>query len=583
MKTLLVAINSQFVHSNLAVQYLKASCDESCGMIKVLEFSINEALQQIYAAILLEKPDVAAFSCYIWNIEMVVKLMDDLKKAIPDIIIIAGGPEVSYDGGGLLCGTDYVDYVIGGEGEEKLTFLLKCLNNGDKPGEEQMQWIRNLTTIQNLERIPTPYRLIRKGSLKNRIAYIESSRGCPFQCAYCISSTTQGVRYFPMQHVYEGLEKLVDSGSKIIKFVDRTFNVKEERALEIWNHLLKYEKEQVVFHFEIDPGLLTERMLNCLEKMPVGLIQIEAGIQSIHPITLTAVERPWQIERAFKNLQSLLTFGNIHVHVDLIAGLPYESYPDFRESFNRVYSLNAHHFQLGFLKLLRGSALRKNADRYGYAFREYPPYEILSNKDLSPMEIIDIKHIEACLELFCNSGRFVTTLKVIGHLLAHHRGSGSMDAFGFYESLSKFLHSNGYFDKPIKTSELYILLFQYVAKCFPQLQGQVIHCMRFDYLRSFKNPSLPAFLKTKEDLASRRTRQRWIEKYHQRLEQSLPRLKDHSLEDIWHQIVIGEFDFPEGSGFPAKVVAAVDFGDVSEITGLAQSAILEVLIDRNSS
>lgn len=557
MKTLLVAINSQFVHTNLAILYLKAACCE-IGNVETVEFTINEPINRIYSSIVAEKPDVVGFSCYIWNIEMVIKLCDDLKKALPNVITVAGGPEVSFENGGLLADSKNVDYIIAGEGEDKLPYLLKILKSNKKPDEQEKQWLQRYSEVRNLDIIPSPYRLLEKGSMKNRIAYIEASRGCPFRCAYCISSVTKGVRYFSLEKVYEAIDTLAESRSGIIKFVDRTFNCNEERAIAIWEYIKKYHNRGIVFHFEIDPGLLTENLLKCLEKMPDGLIQVEAGIQSIHGKTLSAVQRPDSTDKALTGLSRLLSFGNIHVHVDLIAGLPYESYNDFRQSFNRVYSLFAHHFQLGFLKLLRGSELKSEAERYGYLYRNYPPYEIICNNDISPDELLKLKDIEACMEIFYNSGRFMLTLKTIYNF--------TEEPFAFYEKLSSYMRQNGYLDRPIKAFDLYQILYDYLRRDYPFIIHDITESLRFDYLSSMKNPSVPPFLLKNHDYVYKKERQKMISRYESRLKEILPRLKNKSIDEIWHQIYISEFEFSK-----ENAVLVFDFGDISPVTGLASS------------
>lgn len=565
MKTLLVAINSQYVHSNLAVRYLKAACDESCGEVKVLEFTINETLMHIFSSIVREVPDVVAFSCYIWNIELVTKLCSDLKKANPDAILIAGGPEVSFDHGGLLKGC--TDYLIAGEGEEKLPFLLRRLNSGDLISSAETEWLNRFSTVERFEVLPSPYSP--SLSLENRIAYIEASRGCPFRCGYCISSITQGVRYFPIHKVYAALDVLICSGTRIIKFVDRTFNANEQRSLEVWNYLLRYAHKGIVFHFEIDPGLLSENMLNCLERMPAGLIQLEAGIQSVHPETLEAVERPWKIGKAFEMLRRVISLGNIHVHVDLIAGLPYESYAKFSKSFNLAMGLHAHHCQLGFLKLLRGSALRRQAQQWDYKYRTYPPYEVISNRDISPQEIIRLKDIEACVELFYNSGRFAVTLQYLEKKLE------TTDSFTFYESLSVFLRGRRYLDRPVRAPELYEILHEFIRESNPPVSEGIKEFMRLDYLRSFKNPSIPVFLRSDADIDPSRHKQKKIDQYRNALERMLPRLRVQTSDSIRQQIHIEDFNFPEGLELPRKAVIAVDFADVSPVTGLAEICFLD--------
>ncbi|NLK68591.1 MAG: DUF4080 domain-containing protein [Clostridiaceae bacterium] len=565
MRTLLVAINSQFVHTNLAILYLKSACSE-IGNVDTVEFSINDPIHRIYSGIVRQKPDVVAFSCYIWNIELVSKLCEDLKKALPNIIIIAGGPEVSFENGGLLADKKSVDYIIGGEGEDKLHYLLELLANNSKPNEQEMLWLKDYSEVRDLSTLKLPYKNIEKGSLTNKIAYIEASRGCPFKCAYCMSSVTSGVRYFPLNDIYDAVDTLAESGSLIIKFIDRTFNCNEKRAIEIWNYILKYSDRGIVFHFEIDPGLLTENMLNCLEKMPRGLVQIEAGIQSIHEKTLTAVQRHDDINKALLNIAKLLSFENIHVHVDLIAGLPFESYNSFKQSFNKVYSLFAHHFQLGFLKLLRGSSLKKNAYDYGYLFQEYPPYEIIQNSVISPTELLKLKDIEACMDYFYNSSRFVMTMKLINSL--------KVAPFDFYENLSFYMRQNGYLDRAIKVFDLYEILYVYIKNNFPSITYDLAESLRFDYLSSMKNPSLPSFMQKPGDGVYRKERKSQIKLFQNELQMTLPRLKHLSLDKIRHQIYISRFDFSQQTHIPQNSLVVFDFGDTCPVTGLANSYIL---------
>jgi radical SAM superfamily enzyme YgiQ (UPF0313 family) len=268
MKTLIIAINSQYVHTNLAVKYLEAACRSECGDVSVLEFSINENHKWIFRRIMAEKPDVVAFSCYIWNIEHVVRLAGDIKKAKREIIVIAGGPEVSFERGGFISET--ADYIICGEGEEDLPLILKLLNSGERPCEDTIKRLKTHKVIENLNSLNFPYDNINPGSLKDRIAYVEASRGCPFRCSYCISPAFGKVRYFEPEWVYRALDIIVESEAKVIKFVDRTFNADEKRAEEILTHIKqKYSQKGTVFHFEIDPGLLTDTLSTvCWQCLP---------------------------------------------------------------------------------------------------------------------------------------------------------------------------------------------------------------------------------------------------------------------------------------------------------------------------
>ena len=573
MKTLIIAINSQYVHTNLAVSYLKAACDSECGDVRVLEFTINESLKSVFSRIMAEKPDVAAFSCYIWNIEHVVKLTRDIKNANKEIIVIAGGPEVSFDGGGLMSGI--ADYIICGEGEQDLPMLLKLLNSGKRPCEETMRRLAAYKVIEDLGILNFPYDSIEPGSLKDRIAYVEASRGCPFRCSYCISPAAGKIRNFDTGWVFRALEILVKSGAKVIKFVDRTFNADEQRAREILSHIRqKYSNKGTVFHFEIDPGLLTESLIGCLLEMPPGLVQIEAGIQSIHEKTLKAVRRAYQVDKALSNLEKLLAGQNIHVHVDLIAGLPYESFSDFTKSFNRVYGLFAHHFQLGFLKMLRGSAIKEEAGSHGYMYRDYPPYEVISNNYITADELLEIGDIEVCLNLFYNSGRLMSTMKYIYNALKKLENE-EYDPFGFYRALARHMRMKGYFDRPVRASETYFILYRFLEDRFPYLAKEAAEYMRIDYYTSMKNTAVPDFLSQGSVYTGRKARYKWIAENCEKLEKTLPRLSVMPLEEIMHQIHASSFKFTNETGSLTECVMAFDFGDICPVTGLARAYRIE--------
>jgi len=575
MKTLIIAINSQYVHTNLAVNYLRAACGSECGDVNVLEFSINESLKSVFHRIMAEKPDVLAFSCYIWNIEYVEKLAGDIKKANRGITIIAGGPEVSFGDGGFMPANGIADYIICGEGEEDLPLILKLLNSGEQPCENTIKRLKTHKVIENLNSLNFPYDNIEPGSLKDRIAYVEASRGCPFRCSYCISPVIGKVRNFDLEWVYRTLDILVESGAKVIKFVDRTFNANEQRAEEILSYVKqKYSQKGTVFHFEIDPGLLTGKFIDCLLAMPPGLVQIEAGIQSVHEKTLKAVKRVCHVDKALSNLKKLLAGENIHVHVDLIAGLPYESFSDFARSFNSVYGLFAHHFQLGFLKMLKGCGLKEEAGFHGYRYRDYPPYEVISNNYITADELLEINDIEECLNLFYNSGRLVSTMKYIYDTLSEHK-SLECDPFGFYKSLAYSMRTKGYLDKPVKASKIYFILYRFLEDEFPYLAQGAVEYMRLDYYRSMKNTAVPAFLSKDPVFTGRKARHKWLIENREKLEKVLPRLLKIPLEEIMHQIHVSSFKFADKTGDSGDCVIAVDFGDICPVTGLAHAYLLK--------
>ena len=408
MKVLISVINSKYIHSCLAAWYLKASCNKIGKDIEVKEYTINNSIEFIFRDILKQKPEVLAFPCYIWNIEIVSKLIENIKNIYPNIIIIVGGPEVSYDNSNL--NSLPIDYIIRGEGEEVFPKIIMKLENNERISEAFKEELNKFSIIKDLNTIQSPYlpEMIEKNI--DKIIYFESSRGCPFNCSYCLSSTYKGVRYFNIDRVFDEIKKLVEYEVNQIKFVDRTFNCNMLRAKAIITYIKNLNPKKTTFNFEISAELIDDAFLELISDLPDGLIQFEAGIQSVHSDVLKAVNRASNIDKLFNRVKRINEMGNIHLHVDLIAGLPFETLNRFKESFNKVISLRPQNFQLGFLKLLKGTKIRDEKNIYEYIFNTYPPYELLKNKFLSYEEIICLKRIEEVLERYYNSGRFINSL-----------------------------------------------------------------------------------------------------------------------------------------------------------------------------
>ncbi|MEE0840356.1 MAG: DUF4080 domain-containing protein [Acutalibacteraceae bacterium] len=424
MKTVIVSLNSQYIHSSLAPWYLLTSVRElnlSSLDIKVVEGTVNETVEQLYLRIEKEKADVIAFSCYIWNIEYVLKLSAMLKRKNRKIIV--GGPEVSYCAKKILFENKSIDYVLSGEGEYPFSALLDALIYNKKLSAiDGLSFRRGRKIIVNepfvTDKIPiSPYCEEYLSSLGGRIAYLETSRGCPFSCAFCLSGRCGNVRYFPIDRAKNDIIRLANSGSKIIKLVDRTFNANRKRAYELWKFIIdNYDKKipnDVCFHFEIAGDLLTDEDFELLKKAPRGAIQFEIGMQSFNEKTLEAVNRKTNTEKLKNNISCLIKMGNIHIHIDLIAGLPLEDYKSFRNSFNTAFNLNADMLQLGFLKLLYGADMREKRDKYPCKFSENPPYEVASTPWLDEERIKQLHFCENALERFVNCGRFPLTVKYI--------------------------------------------------------------------------------------------------------------------------------------------------------------------------
>lgn len=509
MKTVLVGINSKYIHTCLAIWYLKASVNEiinnTNNSIVTREFTINDNKDNILSEIYKEKPDIITFSCYIWNIEMILLLSKELKKLLPECTIILGGPEVSYEAKTVLKENYSIDFVLCGEGEEIFPSLYSCLLNHSEEykklsgiayrSENIIEYNEGFCLINKLDEINSPYTSELMASIVNRIVYYESSRGCPFSCSYCISSTFNGVRFFSMDRVKQDLSTLLLYKPKLIKFVDRTFNCNKRRAKEIFEYIIDLNCD-TLFHFEAAADLFDDEILEILSGAPKGLIQLEIGIQTTNNDTLAEIERVTDITKLFYNVKRILANENIHVHVDLIAGLPYENLYSFKNSFNQVYALRPHQLQLGFLKLLKGSKIRNEAEKHGFIHRNYAPYEVLSNNYITYDDILILKDVEEVLERYFNSARFQSTLEFIKQRLFS-------DAFEMYYKLSVFCREKGYLDRPISYRENINILYQFFESITSQNYLEVFRQkMIFDFLSSDRSCSIPECLKKEEDLIS---------------------------------------------------------------------------------
>ena len=496
MKTVIVALNSKYIHSALAPWYLKANCTPDCGEVKVMEFSINEMTDSILSEIYEENCDIAAFSCYIWNIGEVLKIADNLKKVLPKVKIVLGGPEVSFSSYEMMKNNSFIDYILSGEGEEAFRNLLRSFSDPSVT----LSSIKSLTyrdgqnivcgneyaLIEDLNTVKSPYSEDMFKSIGNKIVYYESSRGCPFNCSYCLSSTFKGVRYLDLERVKSDILMFIKNGIKMVKFVDRTFNCNPDRAKQIFAFIIE-NAGKTCFHFEAAADLFDEEMLSILAKAPEGLIQFEIGVQTTNNKTIEAINRKTRLEKVFDNVQKINDLKNIHIHLDLIVGLPYEDYQSFKKSFNDVYGLAPQQLQVGFLKLLKGSLIRKEWDKHGYKFRDYPPYEVLSSDYLSYGEISKLKNIEDMVERFFNSGRFEKTLN---HLI-----KAFSSPFDFYEKLSEYFKERGYFKRSLSSRDLYNVIMNFAQDSKLNMDIKILNeLLKFDFLVSNNTNNLPSGL-----------------------------------------------------------------------------------------
>ena len=484
MKILLAACNAKYIHSNLAVYDLQAYASDYADHIVLKEYTINQQKDDIMRDIYLEHPDVVCVSCYIWNLSFVKELMADLIKILPGADFWAGGPEVSYDAEKFLTENSEFKGVMVGEGEETFKELagyyveknpqnLKdmtgiCYRDGD-------QIIHNgWRQIMDLSSIPFIYKDL--SEFKNRIIYYESSRGCPFSCSYCLSSIDKKLRFRDTETVKKELQFFIDNKVPQVKFVDRTFNCKHDHAMAIWKYINEHDNGVTNFHFEISADLLREEELQEMSTMRPGLIQLEIGVQSTNPDTIKAIHRTMDFEKLKGIVDRIHSFGNIHQHLDLIAGLPYEDYDSFRHSFNDVYALKPQQLQLGFLKVLKGSHMMEMCKEYGIVYKTQEPYEVLSTKWLDYDHVLKLKTVENMVEVYYNSGQFQNTLEYLEKFFP--------DAFSIYERLGSFYMEKGYGDVSHTRIRRYEILLEFLEDVPEISMDQVKDQMVYDlYLR----------------------------------------------------------------------------------------------------
>lgn len=492
MKNLLVAINSQYVHTNLAVRYLEKFVKNDVN-IEVYESNINNQIYNIIKDIYIKKVDRVIFSTYIWNKDMVLAITKELKKIQPNLEIVLGGPEVTYNPKETLLQNKEIDFVLIGEGEKVLkNFLTKDRKNIKGVAyleNEEFKFIGEEELIENLDIIPFPY-TDEEIKDKTKIVYYESSRGCPFSCSYCLSSVDRCVRYFSLERVKKDLLKFINSDVKLVKFVDRTFNLKKDRYLDIWRFLLENYRENIVFHFEINANIFDEETIEFLKKIPKNYFQFEIGIQSINKKTMESINRLNLLEKLKHNVKSINK--NIHLHVDLIAGLPYDTYEEFKNSFDYAHSLDSEMIQLGFLKVLSGTQMSKEQEKYGIKHTEMAPYEILENNFISFEEIIKLKNIEKMLDYYYNSEKFKNSVKYL--IEANYER-----AFNFYEEIAEFYKEKGYLDIGHKMINIFNNLMEFYIERKKKNIEIFREYLKYDYLLIGKPGVYPDWFNSSKD------------------------------------------------------------------------------------
>lgn len=494
MKNILVGINSKYVHTNLAIRYLKKYIEQNSNeKIKIYESSINNNIQKIIRDIVEYEPDNIFFSVYIWNVEMVFKITKEVKKILPNKRIILGGPEVSYNPDEILEKNLEIDGILIGEGENVLlNFLTKDIK--DVKGvyyreDNKIKFNGFEPLIENLDIIPFPYDDEELEDI-HKIVYYESSRGCPFNCSYCMSSIDKSVRYFSLERTKKDLKKFIDIGTRLVKFVDRTFNLNKDRYMEIWKFLLENYRENITFHFEINANIFDDEVLEFLKKVPRKLFQFEIGVQTTNPSTMKAINRNNSLDRLFHNVTCINK--NIHLHLDLIAGLPFEDYETFGKSFDYVYKTKCEMIQLGFLKMLKGTQMKDEGEKYNYKYLDFPPYEILSNEFISYKDICRLKDIEEVLDFYYNSQKF---LKSVDFVVENFFES----PFKFFESIGDFYKERGYLEVAHKEVAIFNNFVEYYEKMnFPKKE-EFLEYLKFDYLFMGKPGFYPSWIEENKD------------------------------------------------------------------------------------
>lgn len=493
MRVLLIAVNAKYIHSNPAVYSLRAYAQAALGDqpevgIEIAEYTINQNTENILADIYRHRPDIAAFSCYIWNWNTIQELLSELPKLLPDTKLWLGGPEVSFHAEKILAQYTQLTGIMVGEGEETFTQLVRFYHAPkgqlqDIPGLVLPQGRTQPRELTDMSKLPFLYEDL--GKFQNRIIYYESQRGCPFRCAYCLSAIDKSVRLRDIETVKKELQYFLDHKVSQVKFIDRTFNCNAAHALAIWRYLLENDNGVTNFHFEIAADLMTEEELEVLKQMRPGLIQLEIGVQSTNEQTLHAINRYMSLEHLRQVVDKIHSFHNIHQHLDLIAGLPYEDYDSFVTSFNDVYAMRPQQLQLGFLKVLKGSPIEEKAEEYGIVYNSRPPYEVLYSRWIPYDDVLRLKGIEEMVELYYNSCQFTHTLPVLEKEFS--------SPFALYEALSQYYEEKGYYINTPARAYRYQVLLEFAQQKAPARSELYAQLLTFDmYLRE-NLKSRPAF------------------------------------------------------------------------------------------
>ena len=502
MKILLVAINAKYIHSNLAVYCLKAYAEKNMPQdvnvqIELAEYTINQNRDEILKDIYRRQAEMVCFSCYIWNLDYVESMIRDVKKVMEDVIIWAGGPEVSYDSRETLGRLPELTGVMKGEGEKTFAKLCKVYGKRSETSELSLEQIDGITfrcpdgaicerpwrVPMDLSEVPFVYHDMKK--FENKIIYYETSRGCPFSCSYCLSSIDKRLRFRSLDLVFGELQFFLDHKVPQVKFVDRTFNCKHDHAMAIWKYIHEHDNGITNFHFEVAADLLNDEEIRLIRQMRPGLIQLEIGVQSTNTDTIREIRRTMRLEEVREHVARIKEKGNIHQHLDLIAGLPYEDIKSFRKSFDDVYSMRPDQLQLGFLKVLKGSHMQEMQQVYELRYKDEPPYEVLSTKWLPYSDVIELKGIEEMVEIYYNSGQFT---HVVEALVENY-----VSAYQMYRDLWQYYEDHNYMGIQHRRSARYEIVLDFVKEKYPEQADVMRELLTYDYYLRENAKSRPEF------------------------------------------------------------------------------------------
>lgn len=539
MKILLVSLDSKFIHANLAVRYLRNFVLDDGYDIEIKEFTINQKEDYILGELYNSKADVFCFSCYIWNIEYIKEIAIILKEAMPNIKILCGGPEVSFEVQKFMEEETFVDYVISGEGEIPFKDFLHQIHS-KKPKFKKVNGLsyrenesiiinRNIEPIQDLDVIKYPY--LEEDSFEEKIIYYESSRGCPFSCSFCMSSIDKTMRNFSIERVKEDLGKLLKTNARQIKFVDRTFNANYKRSMEIMEFIKNNNPKNMNIHFEITADIINEEFLNYLTNMPVNMFQFEIGIQSLNEETLCEINRHMDIQKVYNVVSKIQENNNIHMHLDLIAGLPYENYESFKKSFDGIHALNVEKIQLGFLKVLKGTKIYEDKEKHKIKYRKTAPYETYCTKYITLGEMLKLKQIEELVDKYYNEKYFEKSL----HYILENMFTES--PFEFYEEFSAYWQTNDLYKISHGRKKLYEILYKYMV-CKDKITDEFISLLRYDFVYNNQREEIPTYLnriaeeKFRIQKRSLAVDEKFKEKYFKHVNKDDKILNDFRLVDI---------------------------------------------------